>query len=207
MIAGWPLVKASRQGPAARVSWWSSRAWASGSDALARAAGRRHREHRADGVHPEQLFGRDHDQVQGAGQVGHRVQVGEGARLLTSVAGSIGMACRCSGRRTGEPGQQARHDQGPGADQANSPRCVGSSRSRRRHNEDQPISISPQATIENVDRRGRRQVLMLMIVLMSLATAGAGACRPAGRPAQPRRSSPSTRRRTGAGRAAFIRIG
>jgi hypothetical protein len=30
-------------------------------------------EHRADGVHPEQLVGRDHDQLQGAGQVGHRV--------------------------------------------------------------------------------------------------------------------------------------
>jgi MHS family proline/betaine transporter-like MFS transporter len=71
------------------------------------------------------------------------------------------------------------------------------------------------------DRRGRRQVLALMIVLMSLATAGVGmlpsyasigplapvllivlrvvrACRPAARPAPPRRSSSSTRRQAGA---------
>ena len=35
MTAGWPLAKACRQGPAAKVSWLSSRVWATGSEALA----------------------------------------------------------------------------------------------------------------------------------------------------------------------------
>jgi hypothetical protein len=35
--------------------------------------------------------------------------------LLASIEGSIGMRCAfASGRRTGEPGQQARQDGGPG---------------------------------------------------------------------------------------------
>jgi hypothetical protein len=137
MTAGRPLVNAWAQGPAAKVSWLSSRVWASGSEALAqRSFPSPFGEHDPGGVDHEQLFGRHYGLLQGGGQILLGVQVGQGGDALGQQGRIDGHGVAfASGRRTGEPGQQARQHtlgcrSGPTA-----PRCrrVGFSRSRRRH--------------------------------------------------------------------------
>jgi hypothetical protein len=72
-------------------------------------------QHDPGGVGVNQLLGRTHRLPQGGGQVLLGVLAGQGADAL----GEHGQVDRhegafSSGRRTGEPGQQARHDDGPG---------------------------------------------------------------------------------------------
>jgi hypothetical protein len=148
MTAGWPLAKACRQGPAAKVSWLSSRAWARGSEALAQRS--------LPSASPSMIpAASTSNSCLAATTARSRVLVRScsGSRsvrvamLVASIEGSIGMmGAFGSGRRTGEPGQQARQQVALGADQAQQPHAVvvwASADPVDGSNENQPCQLTP----------------------------------------------------------------
>src|SRR5215207_11151430 len=147
MTAGFPVVYAWAQGPAAKISWLSSRVWARWSEALAQ----RSWPSSSASMIPAAWASNSCLAARTACRmVAGRSRVGSRSfrvlRLLASTAGSIGMRCAFgSGRRTGEPGQQARRE-GPGCRSGpTAPRSrVGSSPIPAGTGEDRRLHHTPQ---------------------------------------------------------------
>jgi hypothetical protein len=148
MTAGRPLVNACRQGPAAKVSWLSSRIWASGSEALAQ----RSRPSASASMIPAASTANSCLAATTAcSRVAARSRSGSSsvrvAMLLASMAGSIGMGVPCfrsPNWRTRSTGQA----NAPwGADQAQQPHgvVVWASADPRRRQQQEP-ALSPYAS-------------------------------------------------------------
>jgi hypothetical protein len=184
MTAGWPLAKACRQGPAAKDSWLSSRAWATGSEALAQ----RSRPSASASMIPVASTSNSClaattvcSSVLAKSSSGFRsVRV---AMLLASIEGSIGRSVpwvRSPNWRTRSTGQARRWPWG--ADQAQQPHAVvvWAPADPRRRQQQKPATVSLRPPGEHRKHRLAFQGDELAFVIRGSPTAVTTSSRSAG---------------------------